>query len=243
MRITTVHVLAGAAVLLGLRRGLDAIASVVAWCPDSRPSSVSPGDIVLVDLDLAPAILPGALETILRHDANVSLISGTKPVAPHWLEFINRSGVTVLALRDQSKGLNSVLAELHAAIEGPPGPDLAQHLIDAQPVLLQLGDLVRAVCTHPWRIRRPRDLAKLTSISLAQLRNLCVGAGFTRVEHFIVCIRALAYERLVVIHRMSRAAARLRVGFDDPSNMRRHFFRALERSPRVAIAIGGGLTA
>jgi hypothetical protein len=54
------------------------------------------------------------------------------------------------------------------------------------------------------------------------------------VDHFMVCVRAVAYEQLVVVARMPHAAARTRAGFTDASNMHRHVMRALAHSPQAA---------
>ena len=126
---------------------------------------------------------------------------------------------------------------------GPSGSELAKLVLAGGAVFRALEPLVEAVCSQPWRIRHPRDLAAAVEVPLTWLRRICCDAGFNRVEHFIVCVRVVAYEQLVVTGRMARSAARRRVGFDDPSNMRRHFSRALQRSPGIAVAIEGGPTA
>jgi hypothetical protein len=91
---------------------------------------------------------------------------------------------------------------------------------------------VAIVCAHPWLVRRPRDLADLSHTSLRILKLDCLNLGFTRVEHFIVYVRAIAYEQLVARGLSARDARRIS-GFSDPSNMRRHLRRALRRSPDV----------
>jgi hypothetical protein len=235
---TKVHVvqLAGGGLAPVLRAALGGNASVTVWSDAPRPAALCPTDLVVVDLDRAPPTLTASVGAAILRRSNLLLAVGGTPVAPHWLELVGRRGVrTVLACR--SKGtydFRCVVAEVLAWIRGPTGRQVTDLVLTAAPGFRALPHLVDAVCTDPWRVRRPRDLAATAGISLDRIRRDCYAAGFERVDHFMMCVRAVAYEQLVVVARMPHAAARTRVGFTDASNMHRHVVRALAHSPQAA---------
>jgi hypothetical protein len=201
--------------------------------------AVSPGDLVVVDLDHVPALALRVLEQVVRR-TNLLLVPGQKPIPPCWLEFATRQGVKVVASSSREpRDHTRLLVEVLSRIRGPSGDHLARLVVEVEPTFRALAHLVEAICTEPWRIRHPRDLASAADMSLPQLRRSCWDSGFKRVEHFIVCVRAVAYERLLAV-RVPRSVARTRVGFADVSNMRRHVARALKHSPQAAGSIRWG---
>jgi AraC-like DNA-binding protein len=125
------------------------------------------------------------------------------------------------------QALTTALLERYA---GPLYEIDAGRLLELEPVLRPVEPYVRLVCGHPWLVRRPRDLADLAHCSLRTLKVDCLALGFRRVEHFILYVRAIAYEQLIARGLPARDARRLS-GFTDPSNMRRHVRRALRHSP------------
>ncbi|HEY3221441.1 MAG TPA: hypothetical protein VGJ80_11965 [Gemmatimonadales bacterium] len=129
------------------------------------------------------------------------------------------------------------MTEMLRLVQGPSASRVADLVLSAEPALRSVQCLVEAVCLDPWSIRRPRDLAVRTRMSLAALRRQCTQAGFTRIEHFILCVRLLAYHELVATEHLPVRTARGLAGFDDPSNMRRHAHRAALRSPMVERAL------
>ena len=234
-----IHVLADAGLSLALRQSLRGTASVAAWNDVPRLVTVSPGDLVVVDLDHVPTLALGALEPVARR-ATLLLVPGQKPIPPCWLEFATRQGVKVIASSSHApRDHTPLLVEVLSRLRGPSGDQLARLVVEAEPMFKGLAHLVEAICTQPWRIRHPRDLASMTDVPLQQIRRSCWESGFKRVEHFIVCVRAVAYEQLLAV-RVPRTVARARVGFADASNMRRHVARALRHSPLLAGSIRCG---
>jgi transcriptional regulator GlxA family with amidase domain len=167
------------------------------------------------------------------------LVLGDNLIDPSWVELACLPQVRVLKCREDHGQIcyDAIVAEVLERILGPTAESIATLVLRTEPTLDPVGALVQAVCIEPWRIRRPRDLAKRCAISLAELRRRCVKVGFTRVEHFMICVRLVAYEQLVAIARLPLTTARLLAGFTDPSNMRRHIKRAARRSPPVAHAL------
>jgi AraC-like DNA-binding protein len=208
--------------------GLGHLAAVHIWRSLPRPASISAGTMVVIDLaDPPPDARPRELLPLLsRTDA--WLLLGKRSVQPAWLEVVQHPRVRVVS------SPTALVADLLDRLRGLAGTSIAELVLEHEPGLQRLGGYVRAICSHPWRIRRPRDLAALAGDSLRQLKWRCQAEGFTRVEHFIVCVRAVALAQLRACRGLTTAAARALVGFQDPSNMRRHLGRALQRSPRAA---------
>jgi len=107
---------------------------------------------------------------------------------------------------------------------------LARLVLEQEPVFQPVAPLVELVCQHPWRIRRPRDLAQHTGIRLGSLKRQLAELGFHRVEHFIVCVRMVALEQLMTREPVEIAEARWRVGIGDTTNARRQLRRAKKSS-------------
>jgi hypothetical protein len=89
-----------------------------------------------------------------------------------------------------------------------------------------LQDVIRAVLTDPWGIRRPRDLARALGISPAQLRTRCGPVAGGRIDHVLAFIRLCACTFLAGECHIPVAAALEAVGVRDRSNFRRQVRRA-----------------
>ncbi len=232
--IATVHVLgptggSAAALCRGLKPKVDARL----WTAVPPAHQVRPGDLVVVDLtDRHPFLEPRGLQPLLGR-ATLCLIPGDTPISPQLLDIASQPGVQVLSA--SSRRLGDVTAtELLRLVQGPSGRRVADLVLNAEPALRLVQPLVEALCQDPWSIRRPRDLARQSRAPLDAVRRQCAELGFNRIEHFIICVRLLAYSELVAKEHLSIRNARDLAGFSDPSNMRRHAQRAALRSPVVA---------
>ena len=196
------------------------------WAAAPPAQAVRPWDVIVVDLTNPHAAVEPRRVRPLLGCATLCLLPGNAPIHPHWLDFASQPGVQVLS--------TSWRDELLRLIQGPGGDRIADLVLDAEPGLDPLKPLVEAVCRDPWSIRRPRDLALRSRMRLDAVRRQCAELGFKRIEHFIICVRLLAYSELVAKEHLSIRNARALAGFSDPSNMRRHAQRASMRSPVVA---------
>jgi hypothetical protein len=230
MHSATVHLLGPVdSACATMCRALTSKVNARHWAAAPPAHEVRPWDVVVVDLtNPRAAIEPRRLQPLVGC-ATLCLLPGNAPINPHWLDFASQPGVQVLTA--------SWREGLLRLIQGPGGDRIAELVLDAEPALDPLKPLVEAVCRDPWSIRRPRDLAVRTQMSLAALRRQCAELGFMRIEHFILCVRLLAYHELVATERLPIRTARDLAGFDDPSNMRRHAHRAARRSPMVERAL------
>jgi len=215
----------------------ETVRRIVTLVPCERtphPSSISTHDLVIVDLTVSHNPPPPRTVTSLLDHVEVWLVVGGMPVDPGWVDRARHPRVRVISINtvigDQAyKALITALLERYA---GPLYEIDAERLLELEPALRPVAPYVRLVCGHPWLVRRPRDLADLAHCSLRTLKLHCLAIGFTRVEHFILYVRAIAYEQLIARGLHARDARRLS-GFTDPSNMRRHVRRALRRSPHA----------
>jgi len=230
MHSATVHLLGSVdSACATLCRDLKSKVDARHWAAAPPAREVRPGDVVVVDLtNPNAAVEPRRVQPLLGC-ATLCLLPGNAPISPHWLDFASHPGVQVLT--------SSWRDELLRLIQGPGGDRIAELVLDAEPALDPLKRLVEAVCRDPWSIRRPRDLAVQTRMSLAAVRRKCSQVGFRRIEHFILCVRLLAYHELVATEHLPVRIARGLAGFGDSSNMRRHAHRAALRSPMVERAL------
>src|SRR5437667_4215101 len=235
--IATVHVLgptdsAGATLCRALKPNVDARL----WTAAPPLHEVRPGDLIVVDLsDRSPGVEPRRLAPLIGR-ATLCLVPGNAPISPDWLDLASRPGVHVLSASARQPGVVPV-AELRRLVLGPSGSRVADLVLSAEPTLRFVHPLVEALCLDPWSIRRPRDLALRSRMTLDAVRRQCTELGFNRIEHFIICVRLLAYSELVAREHVPIRTARALAGFTDPSNMRRHAHRAALRSPIVARAL------
>lgn len=210
-------------------RDLESKVDARHWACVPPARDVGAGDIVVVDLTNPRATIEPCRLQPLVGCATLCLVPGNAPIHPQWLDLASQPGVHVL-----TAGWHDRLLRL---IQGPGGDRIAELVLDAEPALDPLKALVVVVCCDPWSIRRPRDLALRCRMTPGAVRRQCAQAGFARVEHFIICVRLVACNKLVAIERLPIRTARALAGFDDPSNMRRHARRAALRSPLVERAL------
>jgi hypothetical protein len=235
----TVHVLATAgSAAVALCRALKSKVDARHWAAAPPVHEVRPGDLVVVDLsDPHPPVEPRALQPLLGRAA-LCLIPGNAPISPHWLDLAARPDVHVLGVSPgEGQTGDTRVTDLLRLVQGPSGNRVADLVLSAEPTLRAVQSLVEAVCLDPWSIRRPRDLAMRTRTSLAAVRRQCMEMGFKRIEHFILCVRLLAYSQLVATEQLPIRIARCLAGLGDPSNMRRHAHRAALHSPMVERAL------
>jgi hypothetical protein len=192
---------------------------------------VGAGDVVVVDLSDPPEPVDFARLAMVGGRVPVYVVSGEGLISPRWLEFVSHGKVQVVPDH------RALVAAVVQRLRGPSGERLGELVVQAAPALRAQESLVQAICAAPWAIRRPRDLASSCGLALAELKRRCRTLGFVRVEHFLMCVRLVAYEQLVAVHRLPVATARLLAGFGDPSNLRRHAKRAALRSAPVALAV------
>jgi AraC-like DNA-binding protein len=241
-RLPNLHVIAGS------RTGLSSVLNVALaqfthlrfWRAAPPPDEVQSSDLIVVDLSDPPRWAePNALGVLVNKGATLCLVLGDALVPPSWVELARRPEVRVLrcGIGHGRLGYGAIVMEVLERVRGPAGERIAALVLETEPELRAVESLVQAVCLEPWRIRRPRDLAKACAMSLAELKRHCVRIGFARVEHFMICVRLLAYERLVATAHLPASTARLLAGFTDPANMRRRTRRAARRSPPVAHAL------
>lgn len=148
-------------------------------------------------------------------------VVATEPAVPTgWLELLRQPGVhlTVCDSVSARPALGSVVDALREHLSAPAGEEIATLVLLYSPVLAPAATLVHLVCRHPWRIRRPHELAEEGGAGLGRVRAVCRALGFARIEHFIVAVRELAAELLARERGCSLQAARRAVGFCDPSN-------------------------
>lgn len=241
-RLPNLHVIAGH------RAGLSSVLNVALaqfthlrfWSAAPPPDEVHSGDLIVVDLSDPPRWAePDALEVLVNKGATLCLVLGDTLVAPSWVELARRPEVRVLrcGIGHGRLGYGAIVMDVLERVRATAGERMAALVLEAEPELRALASLVQAVCLEPWRIRRPRDLAQCCILSPAELRRRCAQRGFARVEHFMICVRLLAYEQLVAMAHLPASTARLLAGFTDPANMRRRTRRAARRSPPVAHAL------
>jgi hypothetical protein len=140
---------------------------------------------------------------------------------------------------ERTRGFLPVVTLVLNELRGPLPEALTEFVLSREPTLRSLAECVAAVCEHPWNIRRPADLAAHARLSLRVLGHHCRALGFSRVEHFILCVRMVAYEQLVARARVTPKLARTLVGLtDDWSNLRRQLERATRASPAAARCLG-----
>ncbi len=132
---------------------------------------------------------------------------------------------------ERASGFLTLGKALRAQLAGPCTDGIADLVLAKEPSLQSLETLVRAVCTRPYEIRRPKDLARACGLGIALLKGQAKELGFTRIEHLLVCIRMVACEQLVAQRHLPLQTARRLVGIADSSNSRRQFRRARRGSP------------
>lgn len=196
------------------------------------PSAVAVNELVIVDLTATHSPVQPQTVTALLDRVEVWLAVGVAPVDPGWVDRARHARVRVIRVGTGGAGhlYDALISGLLERYRWPTCQIDAVRILTLEPSLRPAEPYVAVLCAHPWLVRRPRDLADVAHTSLRTLKLDCLALGFTRIEHFIIYVRAIAYEQLVARGLSSRDARRLS-GFSDPSNMRRHLRRAMRRSP------------
>ncbi len=165
--------------------------------------------------------------------AAVILIATSKQSVPAaWLEVAREANVQLLLTPpanaiDEGRLRNAVAQALERSLDRV----VAGVLRRCGKRCEALEDVVRAVLSDPWSIRRPRDVARALTISLAQLRSICEPLGLGRIDYVLTYIRRCAYEFLTFDCHISSARAFEAVGVRDRSNFRRQVRRARSSNP------------
>jgi RND family efflux transporter MFP subunit len=198
------------------------------------------GDALVICLDDPSRTFdPRHLLRILNsHEIWLAYSDGAIPAC--WLDAAHQPNVHVMrcASLERAAGMQALATALAQSLVGP-GPAETERLVLAkEPALAPVQPLVRAICEHPWHVRRPIDLAAVSGTSLLQLRRILEPLGFGRVEHFITFIRWVATEQLIVMRHLSREMAEHFSGITDRSNLRRQLKRAQQGSPRALAGLG-----
>lgn len=152
-----------------------------------------------------------------------------------WLEYAG----TATVVRCPPGDVRPVVRSVREKLQTVPGSRIAALVLEREPSLRAVDDLVAAICTHPWQVRRPKDLSRLSHRTPGRVKLACRALGFSRVEHFILAVRIVALEQLASWAGLSLKTARWHVGILDPSNARRQ----LHRAQRQSMAVFGRLTA
>jgi hypothetical protein len=191
-------------------------------------------DLVVVDLTSNPAAVTAPDAQVLPL-ANLLLAISEAPVDSRWLAIAAHPGVRTVYCGSGPKGsgVRQLTRAVTSAIHELPLSDFSQLVLDGEPLLCPLEGLVRIICQGPWDVRRPNALAMAAGLPLRTVRQECRKLGFTRIEHFIVCVRAVAYEQLIAQKHVPPSVAARATGFDDWSNARRQIRRAREGSRKA----------
>jgi len=207
------------------------------WDRVPPPDECAAGDILVIDLEDAGARPPTANGAASLQRARVVLVLGERALDPWWAEAMRDPAVSAVRLSsgERTRGFRPVVTLVLNELRGPSPEVVTELILDREPDLHSLAACVRAVCEDPWGIRRPLDLATRTQLSLRFIRHRCRVLGFSRVEHFILCVRMVGFEQLVARARVTLMTARRMVGLtNDFSNLRRQLDRALSASPAAA---------
>ena len=103
-------------------------------------------------------------------------------------------------------------------------------ICDAHPELLRAARYLGQRAHRPCPVCRNEELRLLAYVFADGLKRTLAHLGFHLVEHFIVCVRMVAFEQLMARQRLPLVVARRLVGIGDPTNARRQLKRARKRS-------------
>lgn len=212
-------------------------------CPPVRlheryptPGRIGPNDPIVVDL-IDPTLLldrpTGLLPCFAK--THVWLIAGNRPVAPGWLDIARLQAVDLVHCvpGDEERGFRALTTALDQYLEGFSGGRLAALVLLREPGLKLAVPLIQIICSAPWSIRRPSQLARAANTTPRTLKLQCGRLGFRRVEHFITLIRNLAFKQLIEMLGCTPAQASVLSGIADRSNLRRQLRRAEAGSPEA----------
>jgi len=209
--------------------GLEAHFRVLRWTGIPPVGSLRPADLLVIDLTelthrpsapvtAPPAFLGGRWSCLVTADL---------PIDPEWFDVAValRMRVFRCPARRGPDRFQPVIASLASQLRGLSADALATLVTDAHPALASLGTLVAAVLLHPWEVRHPRDLSRMTGILPRHIRAACLRLGYRRVEHFMTDVRSRAMDVLVTREGLPVHLARSQVGISDASNFRRQLAR------------------
>lgn len=182
----------------------------------------------------APVIVDLARERKIDFNAPLGIdwllvvLAESQAVPARVVEALHHANARLVVLRQaEIVDYNPVIAHLEHHLIRPAEPwDLVEAVLLSAPMLAPLRELVATVLAHPWRIRRPRDLAIVSRCTRGELKRRCADAGLTRVEHLVSLVRWLGFDHLVKVRHMAPWRARLIVGVPDRSNLLRQVARA-----------------
>jgi len=233
-KAAAIHVVAGdrAGLFPALARDLAGFAQLRHWDGVPSATAVAATDCIIVDLTSLPAEFATDEFAPLLERATLWLVTGEAPVHPAWVDLAARTSARVVSCGavERAAGYGTVTEALLEEFARQTGRRLAHLVLEHEPVFQPVEPLVELICQHPWRVRRPKDLARLTGQKIDGLKRTLAHLGFHRVEHFIVCVRMVAFEQLLARQRLPIAVARRLVGIGDPTNARRQLKRARKHS-------------
>ena len=231
----------GNSLVAALRAALAGRARLRVWDRVPPPGECAIGDLLVIDLEDVGAHPPSSKTAASLQRARVILVFGEHSLDPWWAEAMRDPAISAVRLSgsERRRSVRSVVTLVLQELRGPHPEAVTELVLAREPTLRPLSACVAAVCEHPWDVRRPADLAARVHLSLKVLRHHCRALGFSRVEHFILCVRMVGYEQLVVRARVTPKLARRLVGLtDDWSNLRRQLERATRASPAAARCLG-----
>jgi hypothetical protein len=246
LRATTVHVIGGSrgGACLALRVALPGRFSVRHCESLAEVGAARPGDIAVVDLsDTGPRVRTKDIAVLARGGA-AFIVCGDAPVDPAWLTFVSERRVAVVQRSGTADaGYGPLIAALVEATRRRPKEELTRRILSLNPALDPAANLVKAIAENPWKVRHPRDLARVASIRFRSVRVLARAAGFKRVEHLITVVRQAIIEETASVDGLPRAACMWVAGVTDYSNHRRQLARARVGSPADSQRINSPLSA
>jgi len=233
-KAAAIHVVAQdrAGLFEALSRDLAGFVHLKHWDGVPAATAVEATDCIVVDLTSLPAQFAADGFAPLLERATLWLVTDEAPVHSAWVDLAARTSARVVSCRaaERAAGYAPVTEAILEEFTRQTGRRLARLVLEHEPVFRPVEPLVELVCQHPWRVRRPKDLATLTGQRIDGLKRSLAQLGFHRVEHFIVCVRMVAFEQLIARQRLPLAVARRVVGIGDPTNARRQLKRARKRS-------------
>jgi hypothetical protein len=232
--VAVVHVVAPtrSGLFSALHAGLADLAEVRYWGQVPRRSGVAVTDILVMDMDEGNGMFSPSRVELLLKKVSLWVIVGDRPLDPEWRAIASRVHAQIIHCdaKARSEGFAFVVMALQHKLQGPTGGQLAHLVLEREPFLKSAEGLVEILFEHPLEIQKPRDLARFAGTTPAKLNELFWRLGFTRVEHFMACVRMVAFEQLVHVERLPLAVAQRRVGVGSPTGLRRILERAKKQS-------------
>ena len=241
----TVHVVASAhtSLLAGLEGRLGRHARLQHHVALPGPKAVHSTDILVIDLDDAPESPDAHTLLPLLTRLEVWLVAGERGVSPSWQDAVRWPGVklTRCDTAERASGFDTVASALLRRIVGPSGSEIAALVLASESGLTgDIAAMVRVVCERSWELRHPKQLAAALGMRLPAVKHSLAALGFERVEHFMTYVRWVAFEQIMVVHRLKAPLASRLAGITDLSNLRRQMSRARRGSARALRRLKAG---